>query len=284
MLSSLADLLDTVLETLDLHGYPTASLDLGQQVDAPVYEAPESRQRMGGSVIVVQAERELVDGVLDVVGELAHLGHPALGLLVGVLHPGQLYEERAHVLQLCSEKQHLAAHAHETDARAAQHGGQLLQDGSQGPRGGAHHGTTTRHVMSVGAGKWLGIQSKSTRNRTPMTGTNPRVTPAVLDSIPIWCRGCRRRSDWRQGAGLETSVGMSGYPIRPNGTFLEIVQKLKVQRGETPTLGRLRRPQVNRSQEQAISNHQGKLGAQIWAVARLQRKRSAREGVRQEPS
>lgn len=43
------------------------------------------------------------------------------------------------MLELCLEEHHLATHA-----RAAQHAGQLLQDGPQGSRGGAQH--QSRHT------------------------------------------------------------------------------------------------------------------------------------------
>lgn len=86
--SALTDLLDASLDVFDVHADVVTDLGLLQKVDASVDEAPEAVQLPWR--VAVDAHREGVDSVLDVVGQLLDLLGPELDLDVWWLVNGRL--------------------------------------------------------------------------------------------------------------------------------------------------------------------------------------------------
>ncbi|WVZ50559.1 hypothetical protein U9M48_001801 [Paspalum notatum var. saurae] len=93
----LTDMLRPDLEVADFGGDAVAGVERGEQVPRP----PESRQPAAPAGLAAEAVADVVHAVLDIVGNLPHLLHPVLTLLVvAAPFPLQPVEEGLHAGQL----------------------------------------------------------------------------------------------------------------------------------------------------------------------------------------
>lgn len=78
--------------------------------------------------------REVVDAVLDVVGDVADLLHPVLGLVVVAAGAGEVAEERLHAGELVVDELDVAADAADQGVLLREEAAELVQEGFEGRR------------------------------------------------------------------------------------------------------------------------------------------------------
>uniref|UniRef100_A0A0E0RAQ8 Uncharacterized protein n=1 Tax=Oryza rufipogon TaxID=4529 RepID=A0A0E0RAQ8_ORYRU len=120
----LADMLRPDLEVADVGGDAAALVQRGEQVPRPL----EGDNCAGPAGLAAEAVADVVDAVLDVVGDLAHLLHPVLTLLVVGDVPLEPAEEGLHAGELVVDVLDVVADAGDEGVLLRQEGAQLVDE------------------------------------------------------------------------------------------------------------------------------------------------------------
>lgn len=112
--------------------------------------------------------REVVDAVLDVVGDVADLLHPVLGLLVVAAGDGEVAEEGLHAGELVVDELDVAADSADERVLLCEEAAQLAQEGLEGGRRRANR---QLHASATG------ICRRNGRGRGKLASTGRRPYP-----------------------------------------------------------------------------------------------------------